>query len=434
MRGCNLRELKAFEISCHYCDLYDLGSKGSKMTWSNGRRGMHKVQKRLDRFLATQDWTTLFLSNQVKNLPRVASDHSPIVLSQEECIDRDALLDGVRKGLGSNPLALVGGCARRLKEWNKITFGHVQRNIRAKIKLLKVLQNQTRWVEDDVGLCNMISSYFETLFATSNPPECEEEIACLEKSLCDDDIVNIGKAFSDDEVYDAVMQMHPSKAPGPDVLVNRIKQVLPRLIDETQSAFVTGRMITDNAIVAFEVFHWLKNKRSGRKGAMALKVDMSKAYDRVEWSIIRSVLQRFRFRQNFIDLIMACVTSVSFSFNINGHISGYVVPTRGLRQGDPISPTCLSCARKATMDECTRLKNILGKYCCYSGQSINFQKSEIFFSPSVEAALRNDITTRLEVRETSNQTKYLGLPSIIGRKKKDAFYSILDNVRKKIAG
>ncbi|GKA28831.1 reverse transcriptase [Tanacetum coccineum] len=306
--------------------------------------------------------------------------------------------------------------------------GHAEALVNTLFAQEPILENHHEQnIGDMMSYVNGITSYFETLFATSNPPECEEEIACLEKSLCDDDIVNIGKAFSDDEVYDAVMQMHPSKAPGPDVLVNRIKQVLPRLIDETQSAFVTGRMITDNAIVAFEVFHWLKNKRSGRKGAMALKVDMSKAYDRVEWSIIRSVLQRFRFRQNFIDLIMACVTSVSFSFNINGHISGYVVPTRGLRQGDPISPTCLSCARKATMDECTRLKNILGKYCCYSGQSINFQKSEIFFSPSVEAALRNDITTRLEVRETSNQTKYLGLPSIIGRKKKDAFYSILDN-------
>ncbi|GJT69316.1 reverse transcriptase [Tanacetum coccineum] len=257
------------------------------------------------------------------------------------------------------------------------------------------------------------------------------------------------------------------------VLVNRIKQVLPRLIDETQSAFVTGRMIANNAIVAFEVFHWLKNKRSGRKGAMALKIDMSKAYDRVEWSFIRPVLQRFRFPQNFIDLIMACVTYVFFSFDINGDISRHVGPTRGLRQWDPILPYLfIMCAdvlsaiirreihtdnihrvkvsrgapqvshlfyaddsiffTMATMDECIQLKNILGKYCWYSGKSINFQRSEIFFSLRVEATSRNVIATKLEVREASNQTKYLGLPFIIGRKKKDVFQSVLDNNERRL--
>ena len=83
---------------------------------------------------------------------------------------------------------------------------------------------------------------------------------------------------------------------------------------------------------------------------------------------------------------------------------------------------------RVLVEECTRLKNILGKYCRCSGQTINFHKSKIFFSPNVEETSRNLIVTTLEVWEASQQTMYLGLPSIVGRKKKDVFQVILYKV------
>ena len=79
------------------------------------------------------------------------------------------------------------------------------------------------------------------------------------------------------------------------ILVNRMKQVLPRVISETQSAFVPGRMITNNVIIAFEAIHHLKNLRGGKNAQLAAKLDMSKAYDRVEWDYLRAVMEKLGF-------------------------------------------------------------------------------------------------------------------------------------------
>ncbi len=75
------------------------------------------------------------------------------------------------------------------------------------------------------------------------------------------------------------------------VLANRLKLVLPCIISESQSAFVPGRLIIDNVSVAFKFIHKLKAKRTGKKGEMAIKLDMSKAYYHVEWIYLESIMR-----------------------------------------------------------------------------------------------------------------------------------------------
>lgn len=122
------------------------------------------------------------------------------------------------------------------------------------------------------------------------------------------------------------------------MMANRLKLFLLELISPHQSVFVPGRLITDNAMVAFEIFHGMKRRGDGRVGSMAFKLDMSKAYDRVEWIILEKVMEKMGFCAAWISKIMNCLSSVSYSFKLNGKVEGNIIPSRGLQQGDLLSP------------------------------------------------------------------------------------------------
>ncbi len=121
------------------------------------------------------------------------------------------------------------------------------------------------------------------------------------------------------------------------VLTNRLKTILPHIIYETQSAFIPGRLITDNILVAFETLHHMKSQNLGKGGSMALKLDMSKACDRVEWAFLKHFMIKMGFSTKWVSLMMECISSVSYSILINGSPRGLLKPTKGLRQGDPLS-------------------------------------------------------------------------------------------------
>jgi hypothetical protein len=259
------------------------------------------------------------------------------------------------------------------------------------------------------------------------------------------------------------------------VIANRLKKILPEIVSEEQSAFVPGRLITDNVITAYECLHFMKSEKSKKNVHCALKLDMQKAYDRLEWNFLEAIMKKLGFSHKFVETVMKGVGSVSFSVLFNGAKTESFRPSRGIRQGDPISPYLfllaaegLSCLLRDAMrsgemsgvqvapsaprvnhllfaDDCilfgkaavldvTKMKEVLEKYCNASGQRINKDKSSSFFGKGCPQLLRNNIKAVMDVQNDTLNDKYLGLPSDVGRSKNGAFSYLKDRIWKRLQG
>ncbi|KAM6601123.1 hypothetical protein CsatA_020732 [Cannabis sativa] len=256
-------------------------------------------------------------------------------------------------------------------------------------------------------------------------------------------------------------------------LALRFKDVLPAVISETQSAFLSNRLITDNILVAFELIHHLKHKTRGNRGYSALKLDMSKAFDRVEWFYIQEVMLKMGFHSTWVSLIMGCLSSTSFSFMLNGEEVGHVKPTRGLRQGDPLSPYLfLICSEglsrllhseeenhnlrglkltrhapsishllfaddsllfcEATNSSAIAIKKVLDIYHEASGQLLNTAKSVMSFSPNTLQSAQNFFHQTLGMPISDCHERYLGLPAFSERDKKEMFSDVKERIWQKL--
>ena len=257
------------------------------------------------------------------------------------------------------------------------------------------------------------------------------------------------------------------------VLANRLKIILHKCISENQSAFVPERSILDNVMIAIEVVHHMKVSKKVRDKNVALKLDISKAYDIIDWLYLKEVMIQMGFDRQWVRWIMMCVETIDYSVIVNNEMVGPVIPGRGLRQGDPLSPYLfILCAeglsaliRKAERfgdlhgisictnaptishllfaDDCFLffradekeaqvMKNILHTYELASGRAISLPKSEVFLSSVVPTPLKDTITNILGVRAVMGTGKYLGLPSMVGRSKEATFGFIKDLIWHKI--
>lgn len=189
---------------------------------------------------------------------------------------------------------------------------------------------------------------------------------------------------------------------------------------------------------------------------MLVKVDMKKAYDRIEWCFVEKVLEACGFAETSRAMILRCINSVDFNILLNGEISGKVILSRGLRQEDPLFPLLfilysevltrliereqqiqrikickrvpaislilyaddLLLACRANSQNAEALLDNFGLYCLWSGQEANMEKSHIFFSKNTRLDVKRTIRETLGFKELKNITIYLGNSFILGRNKK----------------
>lgn len=108
------------------------------------------------------------------------------------------------------------------------------------------------------------------------------------------------------------------------------------MISPCQSAFVKGRLLIENVLLASELVQRFNQSSISRRGV--LKVDLRKAFDSLNWEFILRVLEAANFPETYVNWVKQCLTTTSFSINVNGNLCGYFRGTKGLRQGDPLSP------------------------------------------------------------------------------------------------
>ncbi|CAL1367235.1 unnamed protein product [Linum trigynum] len=122
------------------------------------------------------------------------------------------------------------------------------------------------------------------------------------------------------------------------IMTIRLQPWLPNLVNELQAAFTGGRQIQDNIVIVHEVLNQFKKNKKKKKKEMMLKLDMKKAYDLVEWDFLINLLKAYGFNDTWCGWVQACISTVKFRLLFNGAPSTDFTPSRGIRQGDPLSP------------------------------------------------------------------------------------------------
>ncbi|KAL8106853.1 hypothetical protein AgCh_023591 [Apium graveolens] len=428
--------------------LQDMELYGHQFTWERGRNTENWLEIRLDRALVTNGWYGLFPLAKLYRVEGSPSDHSPIFLEPKANLVQQAHSEEV-----------ISCVSQKLTPDQNLELMKEVMEVEVKMAIFQMhpdkapgpdgmtpafFQKHLKILGEDV--VKMTRKFFRT--------------GVMLRGLNEMNIVLIPKKKNPTMVGDLrpIVLCNMLAKINTKVLANRMKGLLDVVVSDTQSAFIPGRLISDKVMISYEVMHYLNRKRFGKEGFMALKLDMSKSYDRIEWNFLEAMLKKVGFSDWWVHLVMQWVTTVSYSIVHGEHGMGPIFPKRGIRQGDPLSPYLLIiCAEglsalinrseskkwlhgirvcrkapiishmlfadvsylycKADEVEAAKIIELLDIYEQASGQQVNRGKSSVFFSTNVIEYNRQLVCQVLQMNEANGNSTYLGLPSTLGKNK-----------------
>ncbi|XP_022853606.1 uncharacterized protein LOC111375048 [Olea europaea var. sylvestris] len=349
------RDTTAFSNMMLDSGLEDAGFLGHRYTWTNGR-----VRKRLDRVLINSSAAALCLQLTVKHLNRTSSNHSPLLLQWTSDDDlgprpfrflnvwtkhHDFLAFVSQKW--SLPTHLTGMRVRdaedRVDEAEIVFDSDPTPEHRDILHQVQAALNQTLSIEEGFWKQRAGSRWAGEVLATpadiqtsaiafyldllSTPPQPLDPIRLdvIPRLLTEDDNLALNRSplIHEEDVYRAVLDFFDG-GHLPRGFATTSIVLLPK-----KSGFIPGRLIGDNVLLAQELLYSLDNREGG--GKTMLKLDMAKAYDRMDWGFIYFVLEAFGFDQIWIDRIRQCILECRFSVLLNGCPCGFFPSSPGLR-------------------------------------------------------------------------------------------------------